>query len=93
MANTKPNVAIKFSVFTPNGNGYIEISGEDVSITTPKNAKFKKNYIDSITKIGDLALNKVDVNLAYYDLFGSKEQLHFAMSTAEFQALKKILGK
>ena len=93
MNDEKPGVSIKFSVFTDDGNGYIEVNGDDVLLTAPKHLKLKKSYLDSLNKGADLPMTKTQVTLAYYDLFGSRDELKFAMNAAEFRALKKILGK
>lgn len=85
--------AAEFRVFTPNGTGSISLSDDLLTIQAGRTVRIKPTYVISVEKSGDLALNKVQVDLAYYDLFGNKETVTLAMHDPDFCSLKKALGK
>ncbi len=88
----KPNEK-KFIVSNHSGLGHVIVTGEEVTVSLGKSVTIKKNYVFSIEKTATLALNKVEVNLAYYDLFGNKEDSRFIMAENDFRALKALIGK
>ena len=82
-----------FTVFFPGGTGRLEISGDSVKLAAGKNSEFVKSNIVSFEKAGDLALNRVAVELKYFDMFGNSDTFSFAMHSNDFRAAKASLGK
>ncbi|VVB67968.1 Uncharacterised protein [Candidatus Norongarragalina meridionalis] len=83
-----------FSAQTADGVGGIDVFEDRITLRLGKRARdVKKGYVESITKKGSLALGKVEAELAYYDMLGSRETVTFAIHDSEFRALKSILGK
>ncbi|PIO06523.1 hypothetical protein COT29_00640 [Candidatus Micrarchaeota archaeon CG08_land_8_20_14_0_20_59_11] len=83
-----------FSAQTADGVGSIDVFEEHITLRLGHRARdVKKGYVESLTKKGSLALGKVEAELAYYDMLGSRETVVFAMHEADFRGLKSILGK
>lgn len=76
------------------GRGVLEVTVDDVLLTLgSREEKIKKAHVTNVLKKGDCALNKVDVQLDYYDALGYQESKSFLMYANEFKALKNALGK
>ncbi|MFH1750252.1 MAG: hypothetical protein ABH863_01085, partial [Candidatus Micrarchaeota archaeon] len=82
-----------YSFFTPEGTGSWEITEDSVSMKGWKNLTLKKSHVLEITNLGALPLNKVSVELKYFDMFGGSEAMQFAMREADFRAFKAAVGK
>ncbi|MBI5224411.1 hypothetical protein HY989_00920 [Candidatus Micrarchaeota archaeon] len=82
-----------YSFFTNSGNGNFELADDTLIMQGWKNLKIKKTHVMELTKISDLALNKVEVEMKYFDMFGGNELLRFAMRDSDFKAMKSTLGK
>ena len=82
-----------FNVFYSGGTGRLEISGDTARLVTGKSSEFAKSNIVSFEKAGDLALNRVAVELKYFDMFGNSDSYGFAMHSNDFRAAKASLGK
>ena len=82
-----------FKVFYSGGTGTLEISGDSVKLSAGKSSDFAKSNIVSFEKAGDLALNKVSVELKYFDMFGNSDTFGFAMHSNDFRIAKASLGK
>ena len=87
------SVASKFTVTDEDGIGTIEVYGDEVRLSLGKATTLKKNYVSGVIKKDSLALNKVSVELLYYDLFGNRESKEFSMAENDYRALKNLLGK
>lgn len=85
--------AVQYTVFTEKGTGFVSVSDEVLTIQTGRTVRIKTTYVIALEKIADLALNKVQVELSYYDLFGNKEQAILAMHESDYRGLKQALGK
>lgn len=95
MATQKPIAT--YSVFPLEGQsalGRAVVTEDEVLFELGGHAKrYRRPNIESLVKEGDLALNKVKVALAYFDVLGDRSTDRFAMRENEFRALKVTLGK
>ncbi|HLC47649.1 MAG TPA: hypothetical protein VJI13_01120 [Candidatus Norongarragalinales archaeon] len=82
-----------YAYFSDKGSGTFECSEESVSMKGWKNMNIKKTHVMELTKMGDLPLNKVSVQMKYFDMFGGTETVEFAMREADYRAFKQALGK
>ncbi len=82
-----------FNVFYAGGKGRLEISGDSARLVTDKTSEFARSNIVSFEKAGELALNRVAVELKYFDMFGNSDSYGFAMHSGDFMAAKASLGK
>ncbi|MBI4361118.1 hypothetical protein HY572_05090 [Candidatus Micrarchaeota archaeon] len=85
--------AAQYTVFTDKGTGSVSVSDDVLTIQAGRTVRIKTTYVISVEKTGDLALNKVQVQISYYDLFGNKESVSVAMHESDYRGLKKALGK
>jgi hypothetical protein len=83
----------KFSVAKGDSRGSIEVYEEGIALHLGKSKSIRFNYVDSLSKNADLALNKVSATINYFDMFCNRESETFSMQEHDFRALKKILGK
>jgi hypothetical protein len=82
-----------YAFFSDKGSGTWECSDEKVSMKGWKNVSINKSHVLEIAKMGDLPLNKVSVQMKYFDMFGGTETMEFAMREADYRAFKHALGK
>lgn len=82
-----------FNVFYSGGTGRLEISGDSAKLVAGKTSEFVRSNIVSFEKTGDLALNRVAVELKYFDMFGNSDSFNFAMHSNDFKAAKASLGR
>ncbi len=82
-----------YAFFRENGNGTWEVHEDMLRMDGWKNVTIMKSHIMEINKLQDLALNKVAVEMKYFDMFGGTETIQFAMRRADFLALKQAMGK
>ncbi|MFH1200194.1 MAG: hypothetical protein V1708_03945, partial [Candidatus Micrarchaeota archaeon] len=62
-------------------------------LSAGKVSEFTASNIVSFEKTGDLALNKVSVELKYFDMFGNSDTHSFAMHSNDYRIAKNSLGK
>jgi hypothetical protein len=82
-----------YAVFYTGGTGRLEIAGDSARLSAGKTTEFVKSNIVSFEKAGDLSLNRVAVELKYFDMFGNSDTFNFAMHSNDFRAAKSSLGK
>ncbi|MFH1107559.1 MAG: hypothetical protein V1787_06745 [Candidatus Micrarchaeota archaeon] len=85
--------AESYTVFYTGGTGRLEISGDSARLSMGKASEFVRSNIVSFEKTGDLSLNRVAVELKYFDMFGNSDVFGFAMHSNDFRAAKASLGK
>lgn len=83
----------KFTVFLKRSRGAVCVFDEGVQLSVGKTLQIRNNYVVSVEGKGKLPLNKTAVDFIYYDMFGNKEVVSFAMISEDFNALKHLLGK
>ena len=83
----------RFSIYLDKGRGSIEVFDDGVEVNAGRVLQMRNNYVVSLERGNKLPLSKVGAIVWYYDMFGNKESIAFAMNEDDFRALKKILGK
>ena len=84
---------LRFTVFKDNQRGILELTDNEITLQVDRAFHIRTSYVERIEKTGELGLDRVGVKLDYFDLFGNKETLLFAMHESEFRSLKKTIGK
>lgn len=82
-----------YAFFSDKGSGSWECTEENVSMKGWKSINIKKSHVLELGKMGNLPLNKVSVQMKYFDMFGGTETIEFAMREADYRAFKQALGK
>jgi hypothetical protein len=82
-----------YATFFGDSKGNVTSYEDGVEFDSPRKVLITSNYITSLEKLASKSLNKCDVRLNYYDIFGNKTDLAFMMYENEFRALKADLGK
>lgn len=84
---------MRYNVFQNDTRGTLELTDNELKLQLSKIYHMRPSYVDRVEKTTELGLDKVGVRLDYYDLFGNKETVLFAMHDSEYRSLKKALGK
>jgi len=92
--NEREKEKTSFKIYLNNDRGSIDLHGDNLILSIGSGSRtIKKSYVVSFNKTRDLALNKVGVNLTFYDFYGNKETREFAMLENDYRILKKTLKK
>lgn len=84
----------EYSAYFGEFHGAIRVYSEGVVLQTRQGEVSVRNgYVDSLAKVGDVVLGKIPVQIYYYDMFGNRESVQAQMREADFQALRKDLGR
>ena len=92
-AKTLGELKHSYSTYYNESKGTISTYEDGVEMDAPRKIMVPSSYVIAITKVATKALNKVQVRLDYYDMFGNKNAVEFAMHEDQFRALKMDLKK
>jgi len=92
-AKTLGDLKHSYSTYFNESKGTISTYEDGIEMDAPRKIMVQNSYIVALTKVATKALNKVQVRLDYYDMFGSKNAVEFLMHEDQFKSLKIDLKK
>lgn len=84
---------LRFNVFKESGMGVLELTDQELTMILSRTYHVKPSYVSAVEQTSELSMDRVGVKLEFFDLFGNKEAVLFAMHASELRTLKKALGK
>ncbi len=73
----------RYNVFKDDSRGTLELTENELTLHAGKVYRMRPSYVERVEKTAELGLDKVGVRLDYFDLFGNKESVLFAMHESE----------
>jgi hypothetical protein len=92
-AKTLGELRHTYTTFFNESKGTISAYEDGLEMDAPHKIMVQKSYVISIEKTATKALNKCQVKLSYYDMFGNKNSVEFMMHEDQLRALKMDLKK
>ena len=92
-AKTLGELRHTYSTFVNESKGTISVYEDGIEMDTPRKIMVQKSYIIGVEKVATKPLNKCQVRIDYYDMFGNKNAVEFMMHEDQLRALKMDLRK
>jgi hypothetical protein len=92
-AKTLGNLMHSYRTFYNESTGTISSYEDGLEMDAPRKIMVQSSYVIALTKVAAKPMNKVQVRLDYYDMFGNKNAAEFLMHEDQFRSLKMDLKK
>ncbi|MDD5348519.1 MAG: hypothetical protein PHT59_07890 [Candidatus Omnitrophica bacterium] len=92
-AKTLGELKYSLSTFANEAKGRLSVYEDGIEMDSPKKIMITKNYVSALERTAQKPMNKCEVRLDYFDIFGNKNSVEFVMYEEEFKTLKMFLQK
>lgn len=92
-AKTLGELRHSYPVFVGDARGTLSVYEDGIEMDSPRKIMITSNYVISVERVAGKALNRCQVKLGYFDMFGNKNFCEFLMHEDDLRSLKKELQK